>query len=463
VQVARLASPIVFAVACAGTPAPPPSIPTAAIPKQPSGPVKHVILVSIDGMPPEAYVHPDAHGLAVPTLRRIVREGASSEGALSVFPTVTYPAHASIATGVVPGKHGIVTNRTFDPLGQDLDGWRWYAEDITREPIWKTVERAGFTAATIWWPVTVGAHVTWHVPEVWRAKNEGDKKLVRALSTPGLLDAVVKEHPDFWSRFMPPETTDDSVMDIALHVLETGKPTLMLVHMAQVDDKSHDHGLWSKEVTAAIEHADAQLGRLLDALKRTGLDADTTVVVVSDHGFVNVTAAVKPCVLLRDAGFLTVDNARVTAWKAVAASSGGSAYLYLHDPADVATRDAVRALITTKAKDPASGIAHVYSPEEIKELGGDPAAMLAIEAVMGTHMVKSCSGPYADKATDAAVHGYDPRRPELHAAMLFFGKNVPHGSIPDARLIDVAPTIASWLGLSMPDVDGKPLAVRPSN
>jgi hypothetical protein len=166
---------------------------------------------------------------------------------------------------------------------------------------------------------------------------------------------------------------------------------------------------------------------------------------------------------LRDAGFLTVDKAHITEWKAAIANSAGSAYVYLRDPADAATRDAVRTLFTAKAKDPASGIARVYSPQEIEEIGGDPNAVLALEAVMGIHFTSSCAGPYADKATNAAVHGYDLRRPELRAAMLFIGKNVPHGSIPDARLIDIAPTIASWLGLSMPEVDGKPLTVRASN
>jgi len=58
-----------------------------------------------------------------------------------------------------------------------------------------------------------------------------------------------------------------------------------------------------------------------------------------------------------------------------------------------------------------------------------------------------------------ATHGYDRSRPEMRASLIVFGPNVPHGSQPDARLVDVAPTIASWLGLSLGETDGKPLRV----
>ncbi len=86
-------------------------------------PIRRVIIVSIDGLMPAAYVAPDTHGLGVPTLREIVKNGAWSDGARSVFPSVTYPAHASIATGVNPGVHGIVANGAFDPLGKNQQGW----------------------------------------------------------------------------------------------------------------------------------------------------------------------------------------------------------------------------------------------------------------------------------------------------------------------------------------------------
>jgi predicted AlkP superfamily pyrophosphatase or phosphodiesterase len=170
---------------------------TPALAPRPPGPIQRVLVVSIDGLLPDTYLHPDAHDLRVPTLRWLVQNGAVSDGVESVFPTLTYPSHTSMVTGVNPGKHGIVANGSFDPLEQDLDSWRWYAEDIQVEPIWSIAERAGYDTALIHWPVTLGAKVRWLLPEFWRAKDVQDQKLLRVVSTPSLLDDVAKEAPDF--------------------------------------------------------------------------------------------------------------------------------------------------------------------------------------------------------------------------------------------------------------------------
>ncbi len=314
----------------------------------------------------------------------------------------------------------------------------------------------------MWWPVTTASRVSWRVPEYWRAKNENDQKLVRALSTPDLLESVARDAPDFWQRFRPPEVDDTSIGDIATYVIEHHKPTLTLVHLIEVDSMQHDHGVWSKEAIEAIEKDDQQVGRVLASLDRAGLSEDTNVIVLSDHGFVDAPKLVEPCVLLRDAGLLALDaRGKTTSWKAAMLSSGGQAYVYVHEGEGQDTRDAVRALFTAKASDPESGIARVYSPDDIREAGGDPRAALAIEASLGFQFGHSCGGTYVGAhPAYPATHGYDPRRPEMRASMMFYGKNVPHGTIKDAHVIDVAPTIAAWLGIEMKDVDGKALTVE---
>ncbi len=437
--------------------------PGAAPRKEPPGPIHHVVFVTLDGMLPDAYEHPDAHGLKVPTLRRLVAKGASSDGALSVFPSVTYPSHTSMTTGVFPGEHGITGNRTFDPLEDDLEGWRWYAEDIKRDPIWRVVERAGYQAALVHWPVSVGAQVTWRVPEYWRAKNDNDRKLLRAMSTPGLLEAVAAEHPDFWPRYAPPDVKDDALTDIALHVLKAGRPNLLQLHLVEIDGAQHHHGIWSPEAVAAIEKDDAQLGRLLAALDELGLSRDTSVVVASDHGFMNAEKMVRPGTLLKDAGLVTTNAAgHVTAWKATLVVNSGQAYVYLHDAGDAATREAVKKLFTSRVGQEGSGIGRVYEAADIHAAGGDPDAFLALEAAPGYQMGAGYSGDYVAPAIYHATHGYDPNRPEMHASLILYGPNVPHGTLAGARLVDVAPTIAEWLSLSMGVVDGKPLKVTPA-
>ena len=434
--------------------------PSASVQTRPSGPIHHVVLVTVDGLLPEAYLHPDAHGLKVPTLRWLVAHGAASDGALSVFPSVTYPSHTTMATGVVPGKHGIVGNRTFDPLGEDEEGWRWYAEDIRRDPIWRIAERAGYPTALVNWPVSVGARVTWLVPEYWRARDDNDRKLLRALSTPGLLEGVASEHADFWPRFAPGKVRDDALMDIATHLLQAEGPVLLQLHLIAVDGAQHHEGLWSPAAVDAIEGDDRQLARLFEVLGKSGMAGDTDVIVASDHGFMNVSGAVRPGALLREAGLVTVSGeGRVVDWKAAMLVNGGQAYVYVKDAGDQATQAAVRQIFATKVGQPGSGIGRVYSPEEIRALGGDPAALLALEATPGFQFAHGCVGGYVASATYRATHGFDPNRPEMKASLLMVGPSVPHGKIPDAHLADIAPTIAAWLGLSMGDVDGRPLRV----
>ena len=188
----------------------------------PSG-AGNVIVVSVDGLMPDVYLDPDAHGLAIPTLRSLVARGAAAR-VHGVMPTVTYPSHTTLVTGVPPRLHGIVSNKPLDPLAGNLDGWRWYAEDIAVPTLYQAVEAQHRTAALIVWPVTVGAHASVVVPEYWRAGGPDDQKLLRALSTPGLLDEVARAEPALWQSLTPPEIKDPAQIAIARHVLATRRP-----------------------------------------------------------------------------------------------------------------------------------------------------------------------------------------------------------------------------------------------
>jgi predicted AlkP superfamily pyrophosphatase or phosphodiesterase len=416
-----------------------------------------VLLVTIDGMVPETYLHPDAHGLRVPALRYIVDNGAFSPGARSVFPSVTYPSHTSMATGVRPLRHGIVTNSAFDPLDKNLGGWRWYTEDIRVVPIWELARRAGYKTGLVSWPVTVGANATWLFPEYWRARNVEDRKLLSLLSTPGLLEDVGRAHPDLWSRLLP-DPKDDAIADIAAHVVAVGKPHLTMVHLVDVDEAQHAHGLFSPEARAAIEEADRQLGRLLKTVYDAGLWPDTAVIVASDHGFAGVTRRLRPGVLLREAGWVHLDDKdHAIDWRATALTSGGQAYVYLREPGDAATAAAIQRMFSERLARPNSGIARIYDRDQIRAAGGDPDALLALEAAEGVYFGAGYTGEYDSPAAIAATHGYDPERAQMQASLLMLGPGVPKGPIAQARLIDIAPTIATWLGLSMPDVEGRAL------
>lgn len=199
-----------------------------------------VVVISVDGLMPDAYLEPDAHGLAIPTLRSVVARGAAAR-VHGVMPTVTYRSHTTLVTGVPPRVHGIVSNKPLDALDKNLDGWRWYAEDIAVPTLYQAVEAQHRVTALIVWPVTVGARASIVVPEYWRAGGDDDQKLLRALSTPGLLDEVARAEPALWRLLTPPDIKDHAQIAIARHVLATRRPDLMLVHMFALDDAQHAH------------------------------------------------------------------------------------------------------------------------------------------------------------------------------------------------------------------------------
>ncbi|HJY86604.1 MAG TPA: ectonucleotide pyrophosphatase/phosphodiesterase [Candidatus Acidoferrales bacterium] len=424
-------------------------------------PIEHVILLSVDGMMPDTYVHPDAHGLKVPTLRAMVRQGSSSEGVLGVFPTLTYPSHTSMVTGVNPGTHGIITNAQGDPLDNLHGAWRWYAEDIRVPTLWDAARAKGLTTALVFWPVTVGAKGNAVVPEFWRQVpgTVEDTKLNFALSTPGLLDTVAKRFPNFRPRFLPPRAGDEALTDIAIHVIEALKPNLLLLHITDVDHSEHDDGPFTGRVLPALETADEQIARVIGAAKKAGIWNQTALVVVSDHGFARTAHRVRPGVWLREKGFVKVEDRTIVGWKAYCLANGGSAYIYVKDPDDQETRKTLLEMFEKAATGRDSGIGRVLTHDEIVRAGGDPAAFLALEAEEGWAIAGGVVGEAISPASNAGEHGYLPDRPEMRSSLLVYGPAIGSSKIESARMIDIAPTIARWLGLKLEKAEGTPLKI----
>lgn len=422
--------------------------------------IRHVILVSVDGLMPGAYLDPDRFGLRVPMLREMARHGAYSEGVVSVFPTLTYPAHTSLATGVTPAKHGIVSNVAWDPLGENQGGLRWYAEDIRVPTLWDAARQKGLRTALVFWPVTVGAAAKAIVPEYWRAETPDDYKLVRALSTPGVFEAMEKRNPRFRELFTPPQVPDEVLTDIAVYFLEAVRPHLLMLHIFQVDHWQHEDGPMAGRALAALENADQQIARLVQTAKNAGIWDRTALVVVSDHGFAPVRRRVRPGVWLRQKGLVTLDERnRVTDWKAVVVTTGGCAFFYVRDRNDETTRRVLVETFSALAAQPGSGIGRVFTAHEVARFGGDPEAVLAIEAAEGFSTASGYTGDALSDWDRKGAHGFAPDRQDMRSSLLVYGPRIGPGKIEGARLIDVAPTVAQWLSFRLGRTDGAPLEV----
>jgi predicted AlkP superfamily pyrophosphatase or phosphodiesterase len=448
---------VAFAVAAAATLTF--SVPLPGVAGEGSPEAPRVVLVSIDGLMPDYYQEADRLGLKVPHLRRLVAAG--SQGRVTgVLPTVTYPSHTTLITGVPPRLHGIVSNTVFDPEGRSNGAWHWFARDVRVPSLVSAARARWLTTASVAWPASVGMGSDFNVPEFWRPGSEHpvDLKLLEQLSSPGLLDAVAIER----GRPIPYPVTDADRADTAVYLIRRHRPQLLLLHLIDLDGAQHDHGPRSLEALAAAEAVDSELGKLLGALEDTRLLAHTLVAVVSDHGFLRVSERLYPNTLLREAGLVRLDDeGKVTSWKAWFHASGGSAALYLADPADGGTLDVVRRRLEAVLGGPESGLRAVLGPAEIEALGGDARAALWLDAREGFHFGTDAAGAWRRPSSSRGYHGYAPGPRDLHAALVLAGPGIPAArDLGEVHMTRIAPTLAGFLGIPLgPEADA-PLDLR---
>ena len=422
-----------------------------------------VILISIDGLKPEYVLDADAHALKIPHLRRFFREGAYSTGVHGVVPTVTYPSHTTLITGVAPAEHGIYANTTFDPLRKNHGGWYWYAEDIKVPTLWDAAAEAGLTTANVHWPVSVSARITWNLPQYWRAGTPDDRKLLRLLSTPGLLDALEKDLGPYADGIDESITGDENRAKFAARLIEMKRPDFSTIYLTALDHEEHASGPFSPQSLATLERIDAALGGIFDAIQRTYGDR-AVVCIVSDHGFVPTNKALHLGVAFRNAGLIEFGPAKpvegappssakeeIKSWKAMVWGAGGSAAIVLQDKNDVATKTKVAELLAKLAADPANGIDRIVPEDELHARGGFPEASFLVALRPGWLTGENVSGPVVTASTTKGMHGYWPDLSEMNSSFFLLGPGIPAAhSVGKIDMLQIAPTFAQFLGLHLP-------------
>jgi predicted AlkP superfamily pyrophosphatase or phosphodiesterase len=423
----------------------------------PSTATHPVVLISIDGLKPEYVREADAHGLRIPNLRGLVARGAQASGVVGVVPTVTYPSHTTLVTGAAPARHGIITNNTFDPFKRNQGGWYWYASDIRVPTLWDAAMDAGRTTGNVHWPVTVGARITWNLPQYWRTGEADDRKLVRALSTPGLYDAMEREVGVPYADGIDESIAGDELRArFAVRMIESRRPALMLTYFTALDHEQHGSGPFSRASLATLERIDAIIGLLAGAAERA-YGGDAVIAIVSDHGFQRTTRAVNLSHALRSAGL--VDYApgaddKPTAWRATIWPGGASAAIVLADTSDARTRARVIGLLRSLAADSANGIDRVIDGAELRRRGGFPGAIALVNLRDGYTLGDNSRGPLVEPVSTGGMHGYLPDAPAMRATFIIAGPGIPAGralGVIDQRA--VAPTLAKVLGVRLPDAE----------
>ena len=414
-----------------------------------------LVVISVDGLRPDYVTAADAHGAKVPHLRKFLHEGTYAQGVTGVIPTVTYPSHTTLMTGVWPAKHGILANQTFDPLQKNHEGWYWYAEDIRVPTLWDAAAAAGRTTASIQWPVTAGAKINWNIPEIWRAGTSEDSKLVRVVSTPGLLAEAKAAVGEYRGGIDATPESDEVRGKYAVWILENKRPSLLTLHLIALDHIEHEAQPFSPKAMAVLERLDAVIGKVWAAAERVA-PGNAFVAVVSDHGFTTYDQQLNLFAAFRKANLFSVDDrGKISDWRAMPWETGGSAAIVLKNPKDALTLATVRTLLGKLAADPANGIDRVLEGDELHRRGGYPNASFFVGLKPGWRTGSALSGPVVSSVKAGGTHGELPDLADLRAAFFLVGPGVPAGKnlgLIDMR--DVAPTLAKEAGLTLPTADG---------
>lgn len=397
--------------ACTTSPRPSTAVATAVAAAPPT-----LLLVSIDGLRADAL----DRGIA-PNLERLAREGVRARWMSPSYPSLTFPNHHTLVTGLRPDHHGVVHNSMRDPaLGAVLlsnpdavrEG-RWWGG----EPIWVGAEKAGLPAASWAWP---GSDA-----EIGGVRPSPRHAFDKSVAPQARVDQVLA-----WMDEAGPR-----------------RPRLLTLYFEQVDEAGHDFGPQSAQYARTVERVDAALGRLLDGLAGRGRLDSTNLIVVSDHGMATVPA--QQVVIVED--MVSVQEAEVVSY----GQSVG-----------IAPRPGQQATV------------------EARLLGAHPQydcwrkAELPARWRYGSHprippivcqMHEGWDALPAERAAEKprtglrGSHGYDPALPSMRAVFVARGPSFRRGAtLPPIDNVDVYPLLTRLLGIAAAPNDGNPQALLPA-
>jgi predicted AlkP superfamily pyrophosphatase or phosphodiesterase len=421
-------------------------------------------MISVDGL---AGFYLDEPKAEMPTLRALAAQGASSGRMRASTPTVTWPNHTTLVTGVNPARHGVVGNNYLDrETGKRvrlISDPVFDKEQIVKVPtIYDLAKSNGLKTAAIRWPATRNARtLDWTIPDM-----AAGAPMLR-YTTPALLEACARAGIPFsaaaaGSTNLAPSAASVSRIEEVITrvfnlVLHDKRPNLALLHVIEVDHVEHEYGPRSPQAYAAIKDADQRVREVWEELKRD-FPEKATLFVVSDHGFSAIQRTLFPNVLLRRAGLLVSP----TNGPVQVVCQGGAALVYV---LDAARRQRLLAE-TTRALAGMEGVAKLVPVGDFKKYGvADPAVDphapdLILFAKMGCVFGDTADGdlPFKEKPERSGSHGHDPDLPDLHAVCIAWGAGIKPGvNLGRISNTSVAPTIAQLLGFSIPDAEGKPL------
>jgi len=413
---------------------------------------QQVILISIDGLRPDFYLNDD---WPAPVLQHMAKNGSHAKAVKGVFPSVTYPSHTTMISGMPPSEHGIYYNTPFEPDGA-TGKWYWEYESIKTPTLFSLSRKAGLTSAAISWPVSVGAPIDYNIPEVWSLKEGEDrfapmienatpKGFIKEIEThaTGKINVSNFGNEGYFAR-------EQKFAATASYIFDEYSPDLLAVHLLSADHFQHTDGREGFMPKRAVSAVDAAIGQILETVERLGKLETTTFIITGDHGFVDIHSVMAPNVLLKENGLISEDGKE---WTARFHTSGAAAFLHLKNYDDAKSIKKVKQLLNALPESHQK-LFRIVDKEELKQIGADPNAVLAIAPNEGISMTSNTNGALI-KNGSGGTHGFYPEHDNIYTGFIAFGGKAHEKTVlKEMYLTDVAPVIAEILELELNNSKG---------
>lgn len=424
---------------------------------------RHVVVVSVDAM-----VYEDLEILSkLYAFEQVWDQTARVNRVRSVYPTITYPCHSTMMTGVYPETHGIVNNEKPEVCVRN-SLWQHMRDMVHAKSIFDYAKEAGLTTAAVFWPVTGNdKNIDYLVDEYWPQHGESSEQCFRdSGSSEEVMEKVVKPNLKLVeNRHRKHPWCDAFVMACACDVLTQFKPNLLMVHPANVDAYRHETGLFTQKVETGLHETNLWIAQLIKAADDAGILDKTDFFIVSDHGQMAIRRCIALNVLLAEKGLIDVaEDGSIRDWTAFAKSGGLSSLVYLKNPDNAADVERTHAVLKELMDSETAGIGQIFTEQEAREqhhLGGNFS--FVVEGDGYTSFANEWTRPLVKPLDNRnyrfgrASHGHLPEKGP-QPTLIAFGPDMQPGAVlENARLVDEAPTFAHALGLTMEHVDGRVL------
>ena len=371
---------------------------------------------------------------ALPHLAKLKKTGVYCDGVQTVYPTITYPIHASLLTGCYPESHGIGHNQPFQPdTEKQMRSWYWEIGQIKKKTLHQAAREKGMDVASMLWPVTgKNPYARRNFPEVLPLPGESAVKKMLTYASPLWILRMELLYGKQRKSIRQPDLDEYAALLCEKLYASRRPPELLTVHLVDCDAMRHWYGVESDQAHDAMERLDRHVGQIMDAVEKAGLWDETLFCIVSDHG-------------QQDAGNgVMLDRELKNACGARAQTLGMGAYIFGDD-----LEKAREVLEENQEK---WKIRRILGEKEIRAMHGPKDVHLAVEAE------ENCC--FLDEEEETfGEHGFSVDEPQAKTFFLLSGPGVKQGAvIPEMNLVDIAPTLAEMLQLSLPEAEGKSLA-----